>query len=133
MKSTKLEAIYQKILTKQEGEQLIASLESFLEKKAAKGGKQKDWQVAVWIERVGGVSNLPKFVEKVKKLVFESKLVTLVLAFEPSSRFLFDVKKWLEENLGEQVLIDLVVDYQLVGGLKIICNNHFRDYSLVSR
>lgn len=68
-----------------------------------------------------------------KKLYSSLKVVKLAIAFEPRHEFIEKVKNWLEGTSGTYTLVDLEIDKNLIGGAIVIANNHYRDFSLVSK
>lgn len=102
------------ILTKQEGEDYIGQMEA----KISSSG-QKD----------GLADNLEEF----KRIFFKQTFIPITLAFEPGPKFLKKVASWFSQNLGKKVILDVTVDKNIVGGAIVICNNHYKDYSLASK
>ena len=95
------------ILTKQEGEDLLFSLAS-----------DKDF------------SDSHK--DSLRKNFFSTTFVPITLAFEPGRDFLTKVKSWFCQQMGKNVILDLKVEPKIVGGVIVVCNNHYRDYSVAS-
>src|SRR3990167_7236940 len=65
-----------------------------------------------------------------EELLAGAKQVSVTLAFYPRESLLSKISDWFTRNLGEKPIIDLIVDPGIVGGLKVLCNDHFRDYSV---
>jgi uncharacterized protein YuzE len=61
------------------------------------------------------------------------KFVSITLAFEPSNKFLQNIKVWLEKNMEEKVLVDLTINRKIIGGAVVIANNRYKDYSISSK
>lgn len=95
------------IVTKQEGEELIDRMEA--------GGKVSE-----------------EYIEEFKRAFLKKTFVVLTLAFKPNAPFVTKLKSWFCQNMGEDVLLDLKIDEKIVGGVVLICNNHYKDYSLAS-
>ena len=70
--------------------------------------------------------------EEFGRLLSGARSVGLTLAFYPSEAVLSKIIDWFEDNLSERPIIDLSVDPDIVGGAKVLCNEHFKDYSLRS-
>lgn len=92
--------IFQKIITKQEGEVLC---------------EQENWS------------------RELARAFWQQKFVSLTLAFPAGRQFLLEVKRFLERSLGEAVIIDLAIDPGIIGGVIIVCNNHYKNYALVEK
>ena len=60
----------------------------------------------------------------------QKKLISLTLAFEPSSDFLAYLKDWLWANYSKEAVLDLKIDPKICGGAIVVANDHWRDYSL---
>lgn len=95
-------ALLDRVITKQEGETILASGQYAAKTTAA-----------------------------FKKQFYIQTFVSITIAFEPSRQFLSSVQRWFEANLGQRVILDLVIDEGIVGGAIIVCNDHYKDYSIV--
>lgn len=104
------EKLFKQIKTKQQGEEVLGVLT------AGGGGKLS-----------AGV------VEQLQNLFYGAKYVSLTLAFYPSEAVLTKIISWFEANLGERPILDLTVDADIIGGVKVLCNEHFKDYSVRSQ
>ncbi len=76
--------------------------------------------------------NIPAILDEFKLVFYKIQIVSLTLAIEPDRDFLGRLQNWFRENSGEMVVFDLSVDPEIIGGIKLICRNHFRDLSLSS-
>lgn len=63
---------------------------------------------------------------------YKMSVVILTLSIMPSVNFLTDLQDWFSTNIGERVIFDLNIEPEIIGGAKIICKNHFVDFSLAS-
>lgn len=70
--------------------------------------------------------------DEFRRKLLKRESINLTLAFQPSEDFLLFLKKWFEVNMGQEILIDLIIDEKIVGGAILICRNHYKDYSLIS-
>ncbi|HSX19059.1 MAG TPA: F0F1 ATP synthase subunit delta [Candidatus Saccharimonadales bacterium] len=90
-------------------------------------------QGEVLIERMEDTKSVSSdYLEEFKRLFISKPSVVLTLAFNPDTKFVSSVKKWFEGNLGEEILLDLKVDPNIVGGIILVCNNHYKDFSIGS-
>ena len=105
MKSAKEEI--SQLLTRQQGEVLIEQMED-------KKSVSRD------------------YLEEFKRLFLSKPSVSLTFAFNPDTKFILTLKKWFEENMGVEILLDLKVDPNIVAGLILVCNNHYKDFSVGS-
>ncbi|MFI5205507.1 MAG: F0F1 ATP synthase subunit delta [Candidatus Paceibacterales bacterium] len=71
-----------------------------------------------------------KFLREFQRVFLRETFVGLTLAFSPDRKFLEKLQKWFSDNMGKRVFIDLTVDENIVGGIVLVCNMRWRDYSL---
>jgi len=56
--------------------------------------------------------------------------IKLGIAFLPNDNFINKVSCWLEKELGQRVILDIMVNPKLVGGTVIEYRGNWRDFSL---
>lgn len=128
---TDAEKLFEKVKTKQLGEEIVEALQALA---ASKGSKKKlSPDLRYKIEHLSKIGNYRQLLEDFEKLYYGTASVVLTLAFYPSDHFLDKIVDWFEDNVGRKVIVDLVVDPEIVGGAKVMCNEHFRDYSVHSK
>lgn len=71
------------------------------------------------------------FLEKLKKYLQSFPEIKLEIAFLPSDEFLTRINQWLEEKLGQKVILNLITNPQIVGGAVIEYQGNWRNFSLV--
>ncbi len=64
-----------------------------------------------------------------KKLRALPKL-RLEIAFSPPESFIKRVSQWLEKELGQKIILDVVVNPKIIGGAVIEFQGKWRDFSL---
>lgn len=116
---TEAEELVDAIVTVDDGLKLISSLEK---KQAANQFGKRD----------ANSKNIPAILDEFKAQFYKIQVVSLTVAIEPTQDLLVKLQSWFSENLGQRVIFDLKVDPQIIGGIKLICRNHFRDFSLSS-
>lgn len=67
-----------------------------------------------------------------RAVFYRLPVVILTLSIMPSLNFIKDLQDWFSANIGERVIFDLKIEPEIIGGAKIICKNHFVDYSLAT-
>ncbi len=72
----------------------------------------------------------PIFFEELKKYLHSLPQIKLELAFVPSKKFLIKVKKWLKETTGQEIVLDIIVNPEIVGGANIEYQGKYLDCSL---
>lgn len=114
-----VEELLKSLVTVDEGLKIISNLE----KKPAVSQK-------VGKKTVSGSSRL--ILDEFKTAFYKMQVVSLTLAITPSRDFLIELQQWFSDNLADKVIFDLNVDPQIIGGVTIICRDHFRDFSLAA-
>lgn len=112
-----VEELLKSVVTIDDGLKIIANLE----KKQALSKKSKQKTTDDSLEGILG---------EFKTVFYKMQVVSLTLAINPTLDFLIKLQDWFSDNLGQKVILDLSVDTQIIGGAKIICREHFRDFSL---
>jgi hypothetical protein len=77
-----------------------------------------------------GREDLYQTIEKLLKTIEQLPSVTLFVPFEPDSTSVTKIGLWAREHINTQIIIDLRLDPEAVGGAKLAWNGHFGDYSL---
>lgn len=70
------------------------------------------------------------FLEKVKKYLQSLPEIKLEIAFLPSREFLTRINQWLEKELGQKIILDLIINPKIVGGAVIEYQGNWRNFSL---
>lgn len=115
---TQIDELISAVLTVDDGLRTIASLEKNprdLDKNAEKS------------EQEGGGSLL---LDEFKQAFYNMPIVDLTLAINPTRSFLTGVQGWFSENLGKKAVLKLEVDPEIIGGVKVVCNDHYLDLSV---
>lgn len=74
--------------------------------------------------------NTQHFLEEVERELQALPMVTLRLAFEPQYDLVKNISSWFDTELQRHVLIDIVIDPAVIGGLVLEWNGIHRDYTL---
>jgi len=69
------------------------------------------------------------YLDKVEELIMKMPNVSFILAFEPSEGAVERFYSKVSEATGKRVLLDIVYEPQIIGGVVIIFNGRYRDYS----
>src|SRR3989344_568836 len=127
-----IDNLVDQFLTKDAGEAFIKAIEAKLSV-----GETTTKNLPVYIsEKLSKLENemaLSEVHELFRKCFYKRDFVSLTLAFEPSDTFLREITEFFEENLWKKVIIDLEIDEDLIGGARVSCNDHFRDFSLLTK
>ncbi|MBI3341553.1 F0F1 ATP synthase subunit delta [Candidatus Curtissbacteria bacterium] len=125
---TDAEKLFEKVKTRQLGEEIVEALQALASSRSSKKNLPAD--LSYKLESLGKVGNYGQLLEDFERLFYGTTTVVLTLSFYPTDPVLSKIINWFEDNVGEKVIIDLVVDPEIVGGAKVMCNEHFRDYSV---
>lgn len=71
-----------------------------------------------------------KQIEQVSQMLNTCKIVQLTLAFKPDNYSISLFSDWIKKNIGVDAVIDLQYDRSIVGGVQIIYNGIYKDYSV---
>lgn len=126
--------IVDRVLTREEGEELMRYLEELITKRA-NAGDAKKLPLAI-SEKLSGIEerlSIRELLSDFQREYSSRPVVKMTLAFEPDRDFIKNIAGFFSDNLEQKVVLDLVVDPLIIGGAKIICNDHYKDYSLASR
>lgn len=112
-----VEELLKSVITLDDGLKIISNLENKLQKLAIGRNKEASDETS-------------SMLEEFKEGFYKSQVVVLTLAINPDLNFLSSLQEWFSNNLEQKVVFDLKVDPQIIGGAKIICREHYRDFSL---
>jgi len=96
-----------------------------------------DEELKIFFEKLEKEKIIPRnldqqslFLEKFKKYLQSLPEIKLEIAFLPSRKFLSRINQWLEEEFGQKVILDLIINPEIVGGAIIEYQGNWRDFSL---
>jgi len=70
------------------------------------------------------------FLKELQQRVENIPVIMLHFAFNPKEEILRSVLNWFLENLKKEVVLDIEVDQNLIGGAVVVYNGIYKDYSL---
>lgn len=73
---------------------------------------------------------IKEFIDKMLAHIGTLQTITLTLAFEPTEKTLQGLSRWFILNMKKQVLFDIQVDRNLIGGAAIQSSGRFLDYTI---
>jgi F0F1-type ATP synthase delta subunit len=100
------------------------------------GMQKKDKLLSLMRERgvvIDSRQSLKAFFEEIQSTVSKLSLLTLTVAFDPDETTLSSLSQWFLLNIKKQVLFEIVVKEELIGGALISYNGKFLDCSLKER
>lgn len=75
-------------------------------------------------------TGVEKFLREVREKIKESKILYITIAFEPTENTINRLFSWILKNAGDNILLDIQVDKNILGGALISFNGLYKDYSL---
>lgn len=61
------------------------------------------------------------------------EILEITVAFNPTQRFLSELKNWISKNIKENILIDLKVNESIVAGAEIVYQGNYRDFTISNK
>lgn len=94
--------------------------------------EEKDWLNTV------GLSLIPMFkkemfneeFQKIDQYIEQIKPLTLYMAMEVDLRHIEEIGAWIRDNLSKDIMLDVKLDKELIGGCAFIWNGVYKDYSI---
>lgn len=75
-------------------------------------------------------ASLKTLIETLKKEIMALKIVSFTLSFDPSEDTILRLSRWAREVLKDSVLIEIKVDKFLLGGVIVVYEGVYKDYSV---
>jgi len=66
----------------------------------------------------------------IKDALAEVEFVKLTLAFEPSEEFIAGISGWVNQNLGSNLILDIGINSDIVGGIIMVYKGRYIDNSM---
>lgn len=73
------------------------------------------------------------FFERLKNFLLKIPQIKIEIAFEPSREFIEKLSSFLEENAKEKIILDLVFNPAIVGGVIVEYKGKYFDFSLAKK
>lgn len=106
--------------------------------KRLEGKVSKDFQK--FVERMEELGKISKDLEKSKDFFFDFKnylqkipRVKLLLAFKPRREFLEKISEFLEKELGKKIILDVLLNPEIVGGVVLEYEGKYLNLSLLKK
>ncbi len=81
-------------------------------------------------EKIKDLNQLAFFLRLLKKHLLSLPQIKMEIAFRPNEKTVFKISRWLEEELGKKIILDLNVNYSIVAGAIIEYEGRRVDFSL---
>ncbi len=88
------------------------------------------WFAEILREKFKSLDDKKKFLEGLKEEIKKIKILTLVVAFEPTETSIDKFIGFVRRNIGEKIVLEILIDKEILAGAKIIWQGEYRDFSL---
>lgn len=82
---------------------------------------------------IDSIEVLKIFFTKIQESIANMTILPIIIAFEPKEQTLKTLSDWFLMNLKKQMLFDIKVDKNIIGGAAITYNGKFMDFSVKSK
>lgn len=113
-----LDELLETVITVDDGLRIIANLETANRPSKKTSKKNTDSEYSLEI--------LSEF----KSAFYKMPVVELTVGISPTRDLLSKIRDWFWENSGKKVVLKLRVEPEVIGGVKIVFNDHYKDLSI---
>jgi len=78
-------------------------------------------------------SAIEKFLNSIKNQIQQLNILKLQLAFDPTEETIDTLFRWIAENYGSGIILDIHKDESILGGAIVTFNGKYKDLSLRKR
>lgn len=135
MNESNLNKLTENVITKQDLVYLLDDINQAQEL-IYQEGENLEQKVSEQLKEILGQQDLSsreqrkKFLSQLKERLQELPQVRITIAFVPSDSFLKEISQWLENEIGDKVIIDLTVNHKIVGGAIIEYQGRYLNLAL---
>ena len=79
---------------------------------------------------INNKSALREFTSKLQNKIKTCKTLRATLAFQPDDETITIFSTWAKKNIGSNIILDIEVNKEVVGGAVIIVDGQYKDYSV---
>lgn len=76
---------------------------------------------------------IESLLDQVEKEAAEVEVLKITLAFTPTERFLAELQNWISKHVGQNVLLDLLVREEIIGGAEIVYKGLYKDMTISNK
>lgn len=102
----------------------------YQEDKKITGKQLRDFLKEQEFEKLDSRERQEEFLTELKENLQNIPQVKITVAFAPSDGFLKETSQWLEDEIGEKVIIDLTVNHKIVAGAVIEYQGRYLNLAL---
>lgn len=70
------------------------------------------------------------FLDRLKQLITQLKIIKLTLAFEPSNQTVENIHNFIIKEIGSGYILDIEVSEKILGGAIVIFNGKYNDFTV---
>src|SRR5436190_11017730 len=79
---------------------------------------------------ITSVETMQTFIEELKSLVIAMPEITITFAIEPTEVMITGISSWFAVNLKKPMILDIVVNTTLIGGIILHYQGIYKDFSV---
>jgi len=89
----------------------------------------RSWVGEIIITESGG-GDIKKYLDGVDKALLAIPVLSAAISFEPSEKFIDNLSGWLKENISKNIVVDVLLNTSLIGGIQLAFKGKYLDLSL---
>jgi len=135
-----LNTILTSTYTMQDLRHRIRILKSYLETKYFGGKFDFTPEDNIWLNSLGhdfynnfSKENLYQTFQELEKKTANLNPLIIYLSFEPGITQIEAIHNWFRKNISQNILFDIKIDHELIGGAALVYKGIYRDYSLKAK
>ena len=91
-------------------------------------------EVRGWVSEIIGRESkdrdIKKYFDEIDKSLSSAPVLAVAISFEPSEKFVEKLSTWLKENISKDLVVDILFNTQLIGGIQLSFRGKYLDLSL---
>ena len=89
----------------------------------------RSW-VSEIVHKESAGKDVTKYIKELKNEIETVPVLSACIGFEPSSSFIESVSGWLKKNVDDKLVVDIVLNTMLLGGVQLSYAGKYLDLSL---
>lgn len=82
------------------------------------------------ITRESKDTDVKEYLDEIDKSLNLVPVLVVAISFEPSEKFIEKLSNWLKENIAKDLVVDILFNTQLIGGIQLSFRGKYLDISL---
>lgn len=91
-------------------------------------------EVRGWVSEIIGRESkdmdAKEYLDEIDKSLSSVPILVVAISFEPSEKFIEKLSSWLKDNISKDLVIDILFNMQLIGGIQLSFRGKYLDLSL---